>query len=102
MGAGRCRPLTPLFKSVIARYSSANLEEEMHLWRNTLIAVAVAAVGGCATIMEGTGQSVAITTSPAGANCNIDRGGGRLGQVSSPPASIRVEESKNDLGVSCS
>jgi hypothetical protein len=58
-------------------------------------------LAGCATMLEGTGQSVAITTDPAGAQCSIDRAGQRVGQVTSTPGSIRLDKGKNDLSVTC-
>jgi hypothetical protein len=56
---------------------------------------------GCATIFEGTSQSVAISTDPPGADCTIDRAGSRIGQVNPTPGSIHIDKSKNDLSVSC-
>ena len=58
-------------------------------------------VAGCATIMEGSSQSVAIATTPAGAICNVDRAGLHLGTVSPTPGSLHVDKSKNDITVSC-
>jgi hypothetical protein len=57
---------------------------------------------GCATVFEGTSESVAINTTPPGATCTIDRDGQRLGTVSPTPGSISVAKSKNDITVSCS
>ncbi len=59
------------------------------------------ALSGCATIMEGTGQSIAISTNPAGATCTVDREGTRLGQVANTPGSIHIDKSKNDLSITC-
>jgi hypothetical protein len=56
---------------------------------------------GCATIFEGTSQSVGISTDPPGADCTIDRAGSRVGQVNPTPGSIHIDKSKNDLSVSC-
>jgi hypothetical protein len=58
-------------------------------------------VSACATIMEGSGQSVAISTTPPGAICNVDRTGTHLASVTATPGSLRLEKSKNDLDVSC-
>ena len=58
-------------------------------------------LSGCATIFEGTSQSVAISTDPAGANCTIDRHGSRIGQVNPTPGSIHLDKSKDDLAVLC-
>src|SRR5258708_33466783 len=70
-------------------------------YRIAFIAV-VALLPGCATIMEGTSQSVQITTVPPGARCFVDREGARLGEVGSTPGSIRLDKSKNDIVLTCS
>ena len=62
---------------------------------------AMLALGGCATVFEGTGQSVAVATNPSGASCTVSREGVQLGLVNPTPGSIRVEKSKNDLTVAC-
>jgi hypothetical protein len=56
---------------------------------------------GCATLFEGTSQSVSISTDPAGSDCTIDRKGSRMGQVNPTPGSIHVDKSKDDLSVLC-
>jgi uncharacterized protein YceK len=68
------------------------------------ILAAVAALGialsGCATVIKGTTQSVAITTPPTeGATCTLSSKEGSW-QVTSP-AVARVEKSKEDIQVSC-
>ena len=68
---------------------------------STLVAATIA-VSGCATIFEGTSQSVQISTTPPGARCLVDREGARLGEVGSTPGSIRLDKSKNDIVVTCS
>jgi len=70
--------------------------------RTAIIALTALSLGGCATVMEGTGQSVAVATNPPGATCSIDREGVRLGQVASTPGSIHIDKSGKDLQVSCS
>lgn len=65
------------------------------------IATSVFFLTGCATVIEGTGQSVAVATNPPGANCTVSRQGTLLGSVESTPGSVRVDKSKNDLTVSC-
>lgn len=63
---------------------------------------AALSLAGCATVMEGTGQSLAISTTPPGALCKITRQGGQLGEVASTPGSIRVDKSGKDISVTCS
>jgi uncharacterized protein YceK len=58
-------------------------------------------LSGCATIFEGTSQSVSISTDPAGADCTVDRHGSRVGQVNPTPGSIHIDKSKDDLSVLC-
>ena len=65
--------------------------------RTVIIIAMVTLLSGCATIMEGTGQSVTVSTDPAGAACTIDRAGTRLGQVNPTPGSLHIDKSKNDL-----
>jgi hypothetical protein len=56
---------------------------------------------GCATIFEGTGESVSVSTEPAGADCTVERKGTRLGQVNPTPGSIHIDKSKDDLAIHC-
>ena len=70
----------------------------------SLIAIAGLAtmVTGCATVFEGTDQSVGVATNPPGASCNVTREGAQIGTVSPTPGSIKVSKSKNDLTFACS
>jgi hypothetical protein len=74
----------------------------MKLIKTFLTGTALISLGGCATVFEGTGQSVAVSTNPTGAACTVSREGVQLGSVNPTPGSIRVEKSKNDLSVTCS
>jgi hypothetical protein len=56
---------------------------------------------GCATIIEGTSQSVSVVTEPAGADCTIERKGARIGQVTLTPGAIQIDKSKEDLAIHC-
>jgi hypothetical protein len=69
--------------------------------RGMIIAGAALMLGGCATVVEGTSQSVAITTQPPGASCSVSRMGQDVGAVQSTPGSVHVDKSKNDLSVTC-
>jgi hypothetical protein len=60
----------------------------------------VLALPGCATVMEGTAQSVSIDSEPSGANCQINRAGTEMGSVTTP-GSVHIDKSKNDLSVTC-
>jgi hypothetical protein len=76
----------------------------MHLLpvcRFSALVLAPLLLSACATIIEGTSQSVVISTDPAGANCVVDRKGTRVGQVNPTPGSIHIDKSKDDLSVAC-
>jgi hypothetical protein len=73
----------------------------MMMMRAVVLSALAMCLSGCATIMEGGGQSVTIATTPAGALCDIDRVGTHLGTVAKTPGSVRIDKSKNDITVSC-
>ena len=62
----------------------------------------MAFLSACATIVNGTSQTVTISTAPPGATCTVDRMGARIGAVPQTPGSLRLDKSKNDLSVTCS
>ena len=55
----------------------------------------------CATVVNGTNQSVTVETLPAGASCAVDRAGVRVGVVPQTPGSLVVDKSRHDLMVTC-
>ena len=61
----------------------------------------VALLPACATVVEGTSDTVTLSTTPAGATCTVDRDGERVGAVSATPASLRLSKSRHDLNVTC-
>jgi hypothetical protein len=60
------------------------------------------AVGGCATIVEGSDQSVTVITDPSGAECELRRQGEVVGIVSPTPGTVTVDKSQHDITVRCS
>ncbi len=61
----------------------------------------VALLPGCATVLKGTRDTVALDTVPAGANCTVDRDGDRVGEVAATPGTVRLSKSRHDLHVTC-
>lgn len=58
-------------------------------------------LGGCASIIKGSGQSIAISTPPtAGATCTLTNGLGTWSVTS--PGVVKVDKSKQDMQVHCS
>jgi hypothetical protein len=61
----------------------------------------LATLPGCATITEGTSQTITIDTTPPGALCNVDREGEHIGTITAAPGTVKVERSKKDLKIVC-
>lgn len=55
----------------------------------------------CSTIVTGTSQTIAVSTTPAGAACTVDRNGERIGSVAETPGTVRVSKSSRTLEVEC-
>jgi hypothetical protein len=87
------------FWCAVATETGRGGQSAMHIVKSLLCLPLLA---GCATIMEGTGQSMSISTNPAGALCNVDRTGTHLGTIVTTPGSLRVDKGKADITVSCS
>ena len=50
--------------------------------------IVMAFASGCATIVEGTDQTVTIMTDPTGATCRLERDGSTIGIVNATPGSV--------------
>lgn len=68
---------------------------------STAFLVSASLIGGCASISEGTKQTVTIITDPSGATCNISQGGNLIAIVNPTPGSTTVPKSKYDLIINC-
>jgi hypothetical protein len=65
-----------------------------------MVAIAAITLSGCATIIQGTSQDIAITTPPvSGANCILTSKEGSWAVVS--PGVAHVEKSKEDVLIKC-
>ena len=62
----------------------------------------LALLAGCATIVEGTDQSITVSSNPSAATCELRREGGQIGVVNPTPGTVWVEKSQNDIAVRCS
>jgi hypothetical protein len=56
---------------------------------------------GCASIVEGTDQTVTVQTDPSGATCELKRDGANIAVVNPTPGSIVIGKSKDDVSVIC-
>lgn len=55
----------------------------------------------CATITTGTSSSIAVTSDPAGASCQLRRNGELVAAVGQTPQTITISKSSRDLAVNC-
>jgi predicted small secreted protein len=67
----------------------------------TAAALAAITLSGCGTITQGTSQDIAITTSPPGGHCELDRHGEHIGTIYSAPGQVHVDKTKYDIDVTC-
>lgn len=71
------------------------------LWRTHVAVLAALLATGCASIVEGTTQTLTIATDPAGAECELSRGGEVIAVANPTPASVVVDKSQDDIAVAC-
>jgi hypothetical protein len=58
-------------------------------------------VAACATIVEGTDQTVTVITDPAGSTCTLSREGGTVAVVNPTPGSVVLAKSSDNVAVLC-
>lgn len=58
-------------------------------------------ITGCASIIEGTSQTITLNTNPPGADCALEREGTVIGRVTPTPGSVVIEKTKHDITISC-
>lgn len=79
----------------------------MKMRRTTFRILSACAAGaallcGCGSIVQGTRQEIAISTSPSGAHCDLRRPNGSVAAtVESTPETVRVRKTADDLTLQC-
>ncbi len=66
-----------------------------------LVSTLALMLGGCAAIVSGSHQEVTVNTTPAGADCSLDRDGISVGRIQGAPAATTIEKTKADLKIVC-
>ena len=69
--------------------------------RAMVAAGAISALAACATLTQGSDQSVTIITDPPGATCELERGGTILAVVSPTPAPVRLNKGAENIHITC-
>lgn len=70
-------------------------------FRTALVLGAAIGVSACSSIVEGTSQEIAISTSPSGADCALEREGITIARVNPTPGAALVEKTKHDITIKC-
>lgn len=58
-------------------------------------------VGGCATVVSGTTQTIGINSDPEGADCQFRRKGALVGRVNPTPGTVQVGKDFESVSVLC-
>lgn len=70
--------------------------------KRLLVLPLLCALGACASIVEGTDQSITVSSNPTKASCFLEREGAQIGTVDPTPGSVMVDKSSADITVICS
>jgi hypothetical protein len=79
----------------------AELRSTLMKFRPLFLCLSIAAISGCSSIIEGTSQEIAVSTTPAGAACTLTRNGETIGTVDPTPQTIVVKKRKYDITITC-
>lgn len=73
----------------------------MKILRLVTVATMIAATAGCSSIVEGTSQEITVNTTPAGANCSLEREGISIARIDPTPGAATIKKTKYDITVRC-
>lgn len=65
------------------------------------IAALCLASSGCATIVQGDKQTVAVNTEPAGATCVLKRDGATIATIDATPSAVTIDKSQHAIAMTC-
>lgn len=71
------------------------------LFRTSVVGLLGIGLSACASIVEGTDQSIAVDLSPENATCAVHRDGTQISTISKQHRFINISKSKNDLVIDC-
>ena len=66
-----------------------------------ILALSVAALAGCASITDGTSQSLIFNLTPSEARCSVSRDGAELGSVTGRQNTLSVSKGSKDILLTC-
>ncbi|MEE9301891.1 MAG: hypothetical protein V3V17_12325 [Alphaproteobacteria bacterium] len=72
------------------------------IWQGLPLMIALLlGLWGCASVIEGTSQSISVDTVPAGASCKFVRENVVIGAINSTPGGVYIDKTKHDITVTC-
>ena len=73
------------------------------MFNSRVLAIGLAALGlwSCSWIVQGTSQDIFVNTTPAGADCILEREGREIATLANTPGTVSVEKTKHDLTITC-
>lgn len=74
----------------------------MRCVRQVGILLGLLTIGGCATVLDGTSQSMRVNSSPRSAVCEATRQGEVLGSTSASSPVLQLTKSRHDILLTCS
>ncbi len=87
----------------IGGYQAMQAEERPHarLPMRGWFVIAGMFLASCATIVEGSDQTMVVKTEPSQASCTLIQEGNKVAEIRSTPRTVTLEKSKEDLSVEC-
>jgi len=73
----------------------------MRLLTRTWMVIAGMILASCASIVEGTDQTVIVKTDPSEAACALTQEGNKVAEIGSTPSTVILEKSAEDLTIEC-
>jgi hypothetical protein len=64
-------------------------------------AASLLTVAACASIIEGTNQTITLNTNPPGADCALTREAVVIGRIAPTPGSVVIQKTKHDITITC-
>ena len=73
----------------------------VYVARAAVLVAAFSMLAACASIVEGTDQSITVNSDPSGAKCELIRDGQTIAVVNPTPGTVQVDKSKKHIAVHC-
>ena len=83
-----------------AQIRCSHRSKEADINKSVLFALALL-LPGCATVVNGTTQTMTVNTAPQGAACTLEREGANIGMVTATPGMVSFSKSGKELAVTC-